>query len=121
MRDSDISFLFELLICKHFTLTVCTSQNQSKRFKLKLLIHSDSAASRFRPPIEDWRIVYSPKNDILEQVVRHATQSLGPVLQGFMGVSDANAVAAAMVNNHMVAGIDFNHSAVNESHQVESK
>lgn len=60
--------------------------------------------------IKDWKLVYSPKNEVLETLLTGAATSLG--LKGVYGVAGQKELEATMVNKQLVAGVQFEHSPV---------
>lgn len=63
-----------------------------------------------KPPIEEWKLAYSPQNAYLDKILAEVSNSLG--LDEFFGVSNSTALAAAISNDRLVAGVDFHHGAV---------
>lgn len=59
----------------------------------------------------DWKLVYSPKNDLLDQVVGNVTEFLS--LDGYIAAENSSELKTIFLNNHTVAGIQFHHPAVN--------
>lgn len=61
--------------------------------------------------IKEWKLIYSPENSVLENLVNTVSKSLK--LDGSVGVKTSNDIAQVMVNRKLVAGIEFEHPAVN--------
>lgn len=61
-----------------------------------------------------WNLVYSPKNQYFEDLLTNASRSFRPRLGGVIGVKGQNELEAAMVANPSVAGVQFEHPAVNK-------
>lgn len=59
-----------------------------------------------------WNLVYSPKNQYFEDLLTEASLSLK--LGGVIGVKGQNELEAAMVANPSLAGVQFEHPAVNK-------
>lgn len=55
--------------------------------------------------------MYSPKNPLLEKMLYSAAKSLK--LDDVVGVSGRDELISTMFNRELVAGIEFNHPAVN--------
>lgn len=60
--------------------------------------------------IREWKVVYSPKHDRLDELLTSVTGKLG--LDGFVGVTDSQEIAAVMTNRKLIAGIQFSHFSV---------
>lgn len=60
--------------------------------------------------IREWKVVYSPKNDQLDDLLAVVSEKLQ--LDGFVGVENENEIAAVMTNQKLIAGIEFKHPAV---------
>lgn len=61
--------------------------------------------------VKEWKLVYSPLNPALEELVDIASKSLQ--LDGVVGVNSSEELEAVMFNRELVAGIEFQHSSVN--------
>lgn len=60
--------------------------------------------------VKEWKLVYSPINPIFDELAENAAKSLQ--LEGAVGVNSSEEVESAMFNRELVAGINFQHSAV---------
>lgn len=67
-------------------------------------------AKKVANEIAEWKLVFSPKNEIFENLVAAAGDALG--LDGVLGVDNENDIEAVITNRKFVAGINFEHSAV---------
>lgn len=60
---------------------------------------------------DTWTLVYSPKSDVLEELLFKVVESLE--LYGFEGVETPELVETVMIERGLLCGIVFNHEAVN--------
>lgn len=61
--------------------------------------------------VKEWKLVYTPQNPVLEEMLDRAAKSLH--LNGVVGANDTDELISKMFNREFVAGIEFNHPAVN--------
>lgn len=83
----------------------------------KINISNNSIAEFYRknneqpkPPIHEWKLVYSPNNTCFDALVGNVSALLA--LDGIIGVPTPKDVEANMVAQQLVAGIDFHHPPV---------
>lgn len=74
------------------------------------MFHSEENAAR-DIHVKEWKLVYSPPNPILENLVAIAAKSLE--LDGVVAVNDSEQLIGTMFSKELVAGIEFHHPAVN--------
>lgn len=74
------------------------------------MFYRENNNAQQKPPIEEWKLAYSPQNAYLDKILDEVSNSLG--LDGFFGVSNSTALAAVISNERLVAGVDFHHGAV---------
>lgn len=60
--------------------------------------------------IGEWRLVYSPENQVFEHLLGHVVSGLN--FSGVYGVKTSEEVEKLMLEQEFVAGVVFNHSAV---------
>lgn len=60
--------------------------------------------------IKEWKLVYLPENPVLENLIHTVSKSLK--LDGVVGVKTSNDLIQVMIDRELVAGIEFEHSAV---------
>lgn len=68
--------------------------------------------------IREWKLVYSPSPSVFDELADLAAKSLQ--LEGAVGVNSSEELEAAMFNQELVAGIDFQHSQVISSSKILS-
>lgn len=79
------------------------------RYKNHEFLYSESKEQK-KQAIKEWRLVYSPKNEVFEKLLTEAALSLG--LKGVVGVDTQEELEATMVNRQLVAGVQFEHPSV---------
>lgn len=60
--------------------------------------------------VKEWKIVYSPKNEALDELMMNVTDSLD--LEGFEGVKTPEEVETVMIERELLCGIVFEHIQV---------
>lgn len=63
--------------------------------------------------LREWQLVYSPQNPILDDLMSEVSRSLA--LTGIVGVGSSNQIFDVMLNQELIAGVEFQHPAVNIS------
>lgn len=64
--------------------------------------------------IKEWKVVYSPKNDVFKQLLMPCIEKIvqsEPI--GIESVGSPEEVEEIMIQRRLIAGIVFEHSAVN--------
>lgn len=62
--------------------------------------------------LKEWKLVYYPKNDILEQFLSEVVELLR--LDGIEGVNSTEDVEKVMIERELFCGVVFEHFAVSE-------
>lgn len=60
--------------------------------------------------IKEWKLVYSPQNDRLDDLMAIVARNLE--LDGFIGVANEQEIGTVMTNQKLIAGIQFKLAAV---------
>lgn len=76
-----------------------------------VLCRNDSG--RLNNRVNEWKLVYLPQNPVFEKLLTAAANSLD--LDGVEGVNSTNEMIRTMLDRALVAGIEFQHSAVSTS------
>lgn len=57
-----------------------------------------------------WKLTYLPKNAFFDDILNDVTESLA--LDGFIGVQSSKEMRNILLNDQLVAGIEFHHPSV---------
>lgn len=85
--------------------TIQKNCSQSKWFykmSLKYATFRESGSN-----IDEWKLVYTPKNDVLENLLESTIKLLG--LSGTVAVNSSRELEEVMIERKLIAGIDFQH------------
>lgn len=68
---------------------------------------------------KEWKLVYSPKNDVLELLLNETAKLMQ--FEGVMGVENASEVEQVMIKSDYFAGVIFDHEEVHNCFEIRFK